>query len=94
MNCVVLKSPGHIATATSAESGKDEHQDANRATFVGLLGIDGAAALADELLDFAEASLAPFGRRADPLRGLAERVREYGRPLRLRRAAPPGDGGS
>jgi geranylgeranyl diphosphate synthase, type II len=81
------------ATATSAESGKDERQDTNRATFVGLLGIDGAAALADELLDFAEASLAPFGRRAEPLRGLAERVRDYGRPLRLRRAANPASPG-
>jgi geranylgeranyl diphosphate synthase type II len=76
------------ATATSAESGKDEHQDAGRANFVALLGIDGAAALADELLDFAEASLAPFGRKADALRGLAERVRDYGRPARLRRDRP------
>jgi len=74
------------ATLTSAESGKDERQDAGRANFVALLGIDGAAALADELLDFAESSLAPFGRRADPLRSLAETVRDYGRPARLRRA--------
>lgn len=74
------------ATATSAESGKDERQDSDRANFVALLGIDGAAALADELLDFAGASLAPFGRKADPLRSLAAAVRDYGRPQRLRRA--------
>jgi geranylgeranyl pyrophosphate synthase len=77
------------ATLTSAESGKDEHQDASRANFVALLGLDGAAALADELLDFATASLAPFGRRAEPLRSLAELVRDYGRPARLKRHAAP-----
>jgi geranylgeranyl diphosphate synthase type II len=76
------------ATATSAESGKDERQDVDRANFVALLGIDGAAALADELLDFADASLAPFGRKADPLRSLAATVRDYGRPQRLRRSPP------
>ena len=50
-----------------------------KATFVALLGIDGARALADELLDFAEASLAPFGRRADGLKAISELVRGYGR---------------
>lgn len=75
------------ATATSAESGKDEHQDRGRATFVGLLGLEGAAALADELLDFAEATLAQFGKRATTLLALSELVREYGRPRRSVRLA-------
>ena len=44
-----------------------------------LLGIEGARALADELLDFAGQSLTPFGRRADELRAIAELVRDYGR---------------
>ena len=67
------------ATATSEQSGKDAQQDRGKATFVALLGIDGARALADELLTFAEASLAPFGRRADGLKAIGELVRDYGR---------------
>ena len=39
-----------------------------------LLGIPGAQALADELLGFAVDSLAPFGRKADPLRDLVKFV--------------------
>ncbi len=65
--------------ATSAETGKDAGQDADKATFVKLLGVEGARALADELLEFALASVAPFGRKADVLRALVELVRDHGR---------------
>jgi len=57
--------------ATPDETGKDVHQDAAKVTFVDLLGVEGAQALADELLVFAVESLSPFGRRAEPLRALA-----------------------
>jgi len=53
------------------ETGKDAGQDAARVTFVKLLGVDGARTLAAELLGFAVDSLAPLGRKADPLRELA-----------------------
>jgi geranylgeranyl diphosphate synthase type II len=65
-------------TGTPAETGKDSHQDARKVTFVKLLGVAGAHQLAAELLDFAVASLAPLGRRADPLRQLARFVQERG----------------
>jgi geranylgeranyl pyrophosphate synthase len=65
--------------ASSDETGKDARQDADKATFVNLLGVDGARALADELLGFAVESLVPFGERAAPLRALAERVAAPGR---------------
>jgi geranylgeranyl diphosphate synthase type II len=65
--------------ATPAETGKDSHQDTHKVTFVKLLGIDGARTLAGELLDFAIASLGPLGRRAEPLRELAQFVRHRGR---------------
>ncbi|MEM8934372.1 MAG: polyprenyl synthetase family protein [Acidobacteriota bacterium] len=65
--------------ATVEETGKDAHQDDDKATFVNLLGVDGAEALLSELLDFAVQSLEPLGRRADPLRALAEVVRRRGR---------------
>lgn len=61
-------------TASTAETGKDSQQDAHKVTFVKLLGIDGARALAAELLDFAVEALAPFGRKADPLREIAAMV--------------------
>ncbi len=63
--------------ATSAETGKDAGQDGDRATFVKLLGVEGARALAEELLEFALVSVAPFGRRADVLRTLVELVRGH-----------------
>ncbi len=43
-------------------------------TFVKLLGVPGAQALANELLGFAVASLEPLGRKADPLRALVRFV--------------------
>jgi geranylgeranyl diphosphate synthase type II len=67
------------ATATAEETGKDVGQDAGKVTFVSLLGVAGAATLADELLDFAVASLSPHGRKAEPLRHLAEFVQRRGR---------------
>jgi geranylgeranyl diphosphate synthase type II len=67
------------ATATVEEAGKDVGKDAGKTTFVTLLGVAGARTLADELLDFAIASLEPLGRRADPLRHLAGFVRRRGR---------------
>ncbi|QQR75694.1 MAG: polyprenyl synthetase family protein [Holophagales bacterium] len=60
--------------STPEEAGKDTGKDVGKVTFVGLLGVDGARALAAELLDFAVAALEPLGRRADPLRVLARYV--------------------
>jgi geranylgeranyl pyrophosphate synthase len=65
--------------ATPEETGKDALQDSGKVTFVGLLGVDGARSLADELLAFAVDSLAPLGRRAEPLRAIAELVGRPGR---------------
>lgn len=61
-------------TATVEETGKDAGKDVRKTTFVKLLGVDGARTLAAELLAFAETSLDPLGRRADPLRDLARFV--------------------
>lgn len=60
--------------ATPEETGKDSHQDDGKATFVKLLGVSGAQALAAELLEFAVASLEPLGRKAEPLRSIARFV--------------------
>jgi geranylgeranyl diphosphate synthase type II len=57
--------------ATPEQTGKDAGQDAGKVTFVKLLGVAGAQALAAELLGFAVESLAPLGRRGEPLRQLA-----------------------
>ena len=65
--------------AGSAETGKDSGQDSGKTTFVSLLGVEGARALADELLAFAVESLSPLGRKAEPLRALAEFVGAAGR---------------
>jgi geranylgeranyl diphosphate synthase type II len=59
---------------TVEETGKDTGKDRGKATFVGLLGVEGARSLADELLRFAVASLDPLGRKADALRELAHFV--------------------
>jgi len=56
---------------TPEQTGKDTGKDEKKVTFVKLLGAQGAQSLADELLGFAVASLAPLGRKADPLRELA-----------------------
>jgi len=67
------------ALAATEETGKDARQDSERMTFVKLLGVAGARSLADELLGFAVASLAPYGGRAAALLALAERVAAPGR---------------
>jgi geranylgeranyl diphosphate synthase type II len=56
---------------TPEQTGKDTGKDEKKVTFVKLLGTHGAQALAGELLGFAVDSLAPLGRKADPLRELA-----------------------
>jgi geranylgeranyl diphosphate synthase type II len=58
------------------EIGKDVAKDTGKVTFVGLLGVDGARALAEELLEFSVASLEPLGSRASTLRALAVMVRD------------------
>ena len=50
-----------------------------KVTFVRLLGVAGAQALAAELLGFAVDSLAPLGRKADTLRELARFVQHRSR---------------
>lgn len=67
------------ALASREATGKDVRQDAGKVTFVKLLGVDGARALADELIGFAVDSLAPFGARAAALVALAELVAAPGR---------------
>ena len=59
---------------TPSETGKVTRSDARKTTFVSFSGIDGARILAEELCRTAVAALEPFGRRADPLRQLAEYV--------------------
>jgi geranylgeranyl diphosphate synthase type II len=59
---------------TPEETGKDTGKDETKVTFVKLLGVAGAQALAAELLGFAVDSLAPLGRKADTLRELARFV--------------------
>lgn len=54
--------------------GKPVGQDLSRATFVDLLGLDGARRLADELAATAVESLGPFRRRAAVLETLAREV--------------------
>ena len=59
---------------TPEETGKDTGKDVGKVTFVKLLGVHGAKALADELLGFAVDARAPLGRKADPLRDLVKFV--------------------
>jgi geranylgeranyl diphosphate synthase, type II len=59
---------------TPEETGKDTGQDTAKVTFVKLLGVPGAQALAEELLGFAVASLDPLGKKAEPLRELVRFV--------------------
>jgi geranylgeranyl diphosphate synthase, type II len=56
---------------TPEVTGKDTGKDEGKVTFVRLLGLEGAQSLAAELLGFAVDSLAPLGRKAEPLRELA-----------------------
>lgn len=61
---------------TKEELGKDTHQDRDKTTFVDLSGIESARTLLIELIETAVSSLAIFGERADPLRLLADYVRD------------------
>jgi geranylgeranyl diphosphate synthase, type II len=60
--------------ATPEETGKDTGKDEGKVTFVKLLGVQGARTLAAELLGFAVESLAPLGKKAEPLREIARFV--------------------
>lgn len=64
---------------TPEETGKDTGKDEGKVTFVKLLGVPGAQALAAELLGFAEASLDPLGKKAEPLRELVRFVGQRSR---------------
>ncbi|SEK27249.1 farnesyl diphosphate synthase [Roseovarius nanhaiticus] len=60
-------------TGDAASAGKAVGKDAaaGKATFVSLLGLDGARARAEALVDEADAALSPYGEGADPLRRIA-----------------------
>jgi farnesyl diphosphate synthase len=60
----------------AAKAGKRLQKDAaaGKATFVSLLGLDGARLRARALADEAEAALAPYGARAETLRAAARFV--------------------
>jgi farnesyl diphosphate synthase len=65
-------------TGDEAKTGKRLHKDAEagKATFVSLLGLEGAQARAAELVAEAEAALTPYGERASLLRAAARFVVE------------------
>jgi geranylgeranyl pyrophosphate synthase len=54
-----------------AETGKATRTDLKKTTFVSFSGVEGARQLAGELCATADAALAPFGARAEPLRELS-----------------------
>ncbi len=58
-------------TGRPEATGKAVRHDARKTTFVSFSGADGARQLAAELCATADAALAPFGRRAEPLRALS-----------------------
>ncbi|MCZ6649143.1 MAG: polyprenyl synthetase family protein [Acidobacteria bacterium] len=64
------------ATADVATLGKDVRKDKGRTTFATLCGLQGARSLSHELIDHALKALEPLGRRAAPLRDLAETIRD------------------
>ncbi len=63
-------------TGDAATAGKRLQKDAEagKATFVSLLGLDGARARAADLVAEAEAALAPYGRKGDDLAALAHYI--------------------
>jgi geranylgeranyl diphosphate synthase type II len=63
------------ATGSRETVGKDTGQDRDRTTFISFCGLDGARALANELIDTAVLSLKPLKPRSDLLRSFAEFVR-------------------
>jgi geranylgeranyl pyrophosphate synthase len=62
------------AIGDASIAGKPVRADAPRGSFATLSGIDGARTLAAELTGAALAAIAPFGRRGDRLRALAEHL--------------------
>jgi geranylgeranyl diphosphate synthase, type II len=63
-----------IDVTGGAEAGKDTGQDVKKTTFVSFSGLDGARALAAELVAASQAAIEPFGPRGFPLRELARYV--------------------
>jgi geranylgeranyl diphosphate synthase, type II len=63
------------ATGESTTIGKDTGLDQGKTTFITFCGLDGARALANELIDTAEESLTPLRSRGDLLRSFATFVR-------------------
>jgi geranylgeranyl diphosphate synthase, type II len=63
-----------IDATGGAEAGKDVGKDLKKTTFVSFSGVQGARALAQELIGASQAALQPFGPRAEPLRDLARYV--------------------
>jgi len=63
-----------IDATGGAEAGKDVGKDLKKTTFVSFSGVEGARALALELIGASQAALQPFGPRAEPLRELARYV--------------------
>ena len=62
------------ATLGTGEAGKDVGKDLKKTTFVSFSGVEGARAVARELIAVSQAALQPFGPRAEPLRDLARYV--------------------
>jgi farnesyl diphosphate synthase len=69
----VLDVEGDAATAGKA---LQKDAEAGKATFVSLMGLDGAKARAADLVDAAEDALAPYGKKAHNLAALARYVVE------------------
>jgi geranylgeranyl diphosphate synthase, type II len=63
-----------IDVTGGAESGKDTGKDVKKTTFVSFSGIEGARALAAELVAASQAAIEPFGPRGRPLAELARYV--------------------
>jgi geranylgeranyl diphosphate synthase type II len=63
-----------IDVAGGVEAGKDVGKDLKKTTFVSFSGVQGARAVAQELIAASQAALQPFGPRAEPLRDLARYV--------------------
>jgi geranylgeranyl diphosphate synthase type II len=63
-----------IDVTGGAEAGKDTGKDAKKTTFVSFSGVEGARALAAELVAASQAAIEPFGPRGAPLAELARYV--------------------
>ncbi len=62
--------------AETAGKALQKDADAGKATFVSLLGLDGAKSRAEDLVQTAEAALAPYGKKAHNLAALARYIVE------------------